>query len=152
MLCERRHARLACSSTVAGQALSSENVRRFVQKMAVVWSNENTLTLIELYQNSQLLWDTSHSDYKNKIKKNDAWESIATTLDIPRKDVEGKIHNIRSQFLRERKKIVSSKSTGSGSGDVHKSNWFAYDSLLFLVKGATSSGSMDTMNAQVSPP
>ncbi|CAH2100852.1 unnamed protein product [Euphydryas editha] len=28
--------------------------------MAVVWSNENTLTLIELYENSQLLWDTSH--------------------------------------------------------------------------------------------
>ncbi|KAH9633048.1 hypothetical protein HF086_000408 [Spodoptera exigua] len=50
----------------------------------------------------------------------------------------------------ERKKIASSKSTGSASGDVHKSNWFAYDSLLFLVKGATSSGSMDSMNAQTS--
>ncbi|XP_045781400.1 uncharacterized protein LOC123878298 [Maniola jurtina] len=118
--------------------------------MAVVWSNENILTLIEMYQNSQLLWDTSHRDYKNKIKKNDAWESIATTLDIPRKDVEGKMHNLRSQFLRERKKIASSKSTGSGSGDVHKSTWFAYDSLLFLVKGSTSSGSMDTMNTQSS--
>ncbi|XP_053618508.1 spastin-like [Plodia interpunctella] len=110
--------------------------------MAVVWSSEQILTLIELYQNSQILWDTS--------KKNDAWESIATTLNKPRKDVEGKIHNIRSQFLRERKKIASSKSTGSASGDVHKSNWFAYDSLLFLVKGATSSGSMDSMNAQTS--
>ncbi|KAF9422068.1 hypothetical protein HW555_002089 [Spodoptera exigua] len=106
-------------------SLQSSESDSDINVQPIVWSSEQILTLIELYQNSQILWDTSHN-------------------------VEGKIHNIRSQFLRERKKIASSKSTGSASGDVHKSNWFAYDSLLFLVKGATSSGSMNSMNAQTS--
>lgn len=83
-----------------------------------------------------IVWYTSHRDYRNKIKKNCAWESVATTLDIPKKDVKGKIHNIRSQFLRKRKKLRAQNLLEvEVASPLHKSNWFAYDSLLFPVKG-----------------
>jgi hypothetical protein len=74
--------------------------------MSAVWGNEIVLQRFELYQNHGLLWDTSNRDYKNKIKKNDAWEDIANALKLPRKEVETKIHTLRSQFLREKKENI----------------------------------------------
>ena len=74
--------------------------------MSAVWGNEIVLQLIELYQNHGLLWDTSNRDYKNKIKKNDAWEDIANALKLPRKEVEAKVHTLRSQFLREKRENI----------------------------------------------
>ena len=74
--------------------------------MSAVWGNEIVLQLIELYQNHGLLWDTSNRDYKNKIKKNDAWEDIANALKLPRKEVEAKVHILRSQFLREKRENI----------------------------------------------
>nr|XP_026496143.1 transcription factor Adf-1-like [Vanessa tameamea] len=114
--------------------------------MSVVWGNDTVLLLIELYESRDLLWDTSHRDYRNKIKKTDAWEDIAKALKLARKEIETKVHTLRSQFVRERKKVKSSKTTGSGREDVKSSAWFAYDAMKFLLKGATTSGSLDTNN------
>ncbi|XP_047518833.1 uncharacterized protein LOC125058738, partial [Pieris napi] len=79
------------------------------------------------------------------IKKIDAWDSIAKTLNVYAKEIESKIHTLRSQFTRERKKFKSSKKTGSGSEDLFSSKWFAYEPLLFLIKGETTTGNNDTM-------
>lgn len=95
--------------------------------MALVWGNDTVLSLLELYESHELLWDTSHRDYRNKIKKNDSWEAIAKELKFSRKDKETKVHTLRSQFVRERKKVKFSKTTGSGRDDVKSSAWFAYD-------------------------
>lgn len=118
--------------------------------MALVWGNDTVLSLLELYESRELLWDTSHRDYRNKIKKNDAWEAIAKELKFFRKDIETKVHTLRLQFVRERKKVKSSKTTGSGRDDVKSSAWFAYDAMKFLLKGATTSGSLDTLDTNVS--
>ncbi|VVC98749.1 unnamed protein product [Leptidea sinapis] len=56
--------------------------------MSIVWCNERVLKLIELYQNYECLWDTAHRDYKNKLKKIDAWDSIAKTLNVSAKEIE----------------------------------------------------------------
>lgn len=125
-------------------------VRNVSLNMPVVLGNETVLLLIELYQSHGLLWDTSNHDYRNKIKKNDAWEDIAKALKLPRKEIEAKVHTLRSQFIREKKKITSSKTTGSGREDVKSSAWFAYDAMKFLLKGATTSGDLDTLETQVS--
>lgn len=101
--------------------------------------------LIELYQQRGMLWDASHKDYKDKNKKNDAWADIAAELNVPQKEVENKMHIIRSQFSREKKKLKSSKQTGSGAEQVIKSKWQWYDPLQFLLRGATTSGTSDTM-------
>ncbi|KAG7313508.1 hypothetical protein JYU34_000646 [Plutella xylostella] len=68
--------------------------------MPVEWGNQLVLKLIELYESKGCLWDTKNREYKNKIKKYDVWEELANELQIPRKDVEAKIHNLRSQFVR----------------------------------------------------
>lgn len=119
--------------------------------MPVEWGNQLVLKLIELYESKGCLWDTNNREYKNKIKKYDAWEGLANELQIPRKDVEAKIHNLRSQFVREKKKIASSKGTGKARDEViESSSWFAYDAMKFLLSGATTSGGTDTLEIQVS--
>lgn len=64
---------------------------------------------------------------------------------MSQKEVETKMHILRSQFSREKKKLKSSKRTGSGAEEVIKSRWQWYDPLQFLLRGATTSGTSDTM-------
>jgi hypothetical protein len=57
-------------------------------------SNDRVLRLIELFQDNQCLWNCQHVDYKNRICKADAWNSIANEMGIPRASVEAKIHKV----------------------------------------------------------
>ncbi|XP_047503412.1 uncharacterized protein LOC125048665 [Pieris napi] len=115
--------------------------------MAVVWSNDKIMQLIELFQSKPLLWDCSIKQYKDRNKKNDAFEEISQVLNIPKKDVETKIHVLRTQFTREKKKMSAKKTTGSGA--IEKCKWIYYEPLEFLLCGATTSGETDTMNKTV---
>ncbi|KAF9416066.1 hypothetical protein HW555_006478 [Spodoptera exigua] len=87
------------------------------------------MQLIELFQSKPLLWDCSIKQYKDRNKKNDAFEKISKVPNIPKKDVETKIH-------RE-KKDVGKKTTGSGA--IEKCKWIYYEPLEFLLCGATTS-------------
>lgn len=108
--------------------------------MGTVWDDEMIFKLIEVFETKRILWDcaTWSKDYKNKIKKNDAWEEIAETLGISKLDVESKMRSLRSQFARERKKILSLKTTGIPDAEICK--WKYYDALKFLTSGTRSSG------------
>ncbi|XP_072941224.1 uncharacterized protein [Epargyreus clarus] len=117
--------------------------------MEIVWSNEQISMLIELYQDHTLLWDVSNREYKNKLKKNYAWADIAAELNIPQKEVETKMHILRSQFSREKKKQKSAKRTGSGAEKVFRSKWQWYEPLQFLLRGATC-GTSDTVRIKPS--
>lgn len=116
--------------------------------MAVVWSNDKIMQLIELFQSKPLLWDCSIKQYKDRNKKKDAFEEISQVINIPKKDVETKIHVLRTQFTREKKKMSAKKTTGSGAKE--KCKWIYYEPLEFLLCGATTSGETDTMNKTVS--
>jgi hypothetical protein len=83
---------------------------------SVHWSNDRVLRLIEFFQDNQCLWNCQHVDYKNHICKAN---SIENEMGIPLASVEAKIHNIRSQFMRERKKVRRSKTPGTGADDVY---------------------------------
>ncbi|CAG4990254.1 unnamed protein product [Colias eurytheme] len=115
--------------------------------MAVVWSNDKIMQLIELFQSKPLLWDSSIKEYKGRNKKNDAFEEISQALNIPKKNVETKIHVLRTQFTREKKKLSAKKTTGSGA--IEKCKWIYYEPLEFSLFGATTSGEMDTMNKTI---
>lgn len=136
------------SKSVAQQVHASVDASKHLFiNMAVVWDDETVFKLIELFEKKRILWDCSTKDYKNKIKKNDAWEEISNALAIPKTDVENKI---RSQFARERKKMLSTKTTGAGAADIKKSKWKFYEELIFLQCTTTRVGGADTLNETVS--
>ena len=76
-----------------------------------MWSNEKVLKLIEDYHASSCLWDVTSSDYKNRVKKKLALESLAAKHDVTVADIEKKIHNLKTSFNRERKKNNLSSGT-----------------------------------------
>jgi hypothetical protein len=51
-------------------------------------------------------------------------------LGTPRNIIEAKIHSIRSQFMREIKKIQNSMKSGAGADEVYIPAWFAYQHFL----------------------
>ena len=118
--------------------------------MAVVCDDETVFKLLELFEKKRILWDCSIKDYKNKIKKIDAWEEISKALAIPKTDVESRMHILRSQFARERKKMLSTKTTGAGTADITKSKWKFYEELIFIQSTTTRGGGADTLNKTVS--
>ncbi|XKL62372.1 hypothetical protein PGB90_002205 [Kerria lacca] len=44
------------------------------------WTEELVLKFIDLYREKEVLWNTKHPKYYNKIKKNDAWLQIANAM------------------------------------------------------------------------
>ncbi|XP_013189632.1 uncharacterized protein LOC132903440 [Amyelois transitella] len=96
------------------------------------WSQEKTIQFIECYRSYPLLWDSKDEFYKNKIKRHDALVEIAAKFEVEKVEVERKIKNLQSHFLREKKKEQDSKKSGSGADESFTSKWFAYKSLLFL--------------------
>lgn len=84
------------------------------------WSNENSLKLIEMYSNFEIIWNPSNKNHFNKILKNDAWNDIAAefsqhvSTEISVVELEKKMSSLLAAFRRERLKIQNSKGTGSG--------------------------------------
>lgn len=58
--------------------------------------------------------DPTFPDYKNRVAKRDEIHQLATLFGVSDKEIDSKIHNLRSQFLREFNKCASSKTSGSG--------------------------------------
>jgi len=100
------------------------------------WSQDKTLELIELYRLRPILWNCKLNDYKNRNKRQDTFNEIATLMNIDKDEVERKIKNLSSHFARESKRVREEKvaNTKSGSGAaIYDGKWFAYKSMEFLL-------------------
>ncbi|KAE9525633.1 hypothetical protein AGLY_014160, partial [Aphis glycines] len=98
----------------------------------------------------KLLWDANHTDYCNKIKRNDALERIGNEFNIDVSAVKIKIKNLRSFFSKERQKSLKRKS-GSGADETYVSLWFAYTPLLFVADNSTPREIVDSEQEQENP-
>ena len=55
------------------------------------------------------------------------------TVNIDVSDVLKMMKNLKTQFLKEKRKVDDSKCTGKGTKDLYVSNWKFYSSLHFLL-------------------
>nr|XP_044248862.1 uncharacterized protein LOC108066816 [Drosophila takahashii] len=96
-----------------------------------MWDRENTIKLIELYENYSVLWDVSSADYRNKHKKQNAFHEMAKKLDKSDDEIKTKIHHLRTQFLQEVRRVKKKKS-GQGTSGNYTSKWEFFDALKFI--------------------
>lgn len=108
------------------------------------WSDEQTISFIEMYRDRPVLWRSSDPEYKNRNKRHDALIEIAVSFGIEKQDVEKKIKNLQSQFARERKREKQSRTTGTGADEAYNSKWFAYQIMMFLVDKNNPNKTQDT--------
>lgn len=126
------------TSSVLGEAPP-----RQVPKM---WTSENTLKLIEDLHSLPCLWDVRSAEYKDRIKKDDAYVTLANKYSVSVMQAEKKIQALKTQFRREHRKCVVSKRSG---GCLKKAAWFGYEPLLFLVQGCESRDNRSTDEKEV---
>ncbi|KZC03949.1 hypothetical protein WN55_01209 [Dufourea novaeangliae] len=108
------------------------------------WSREMSLTLVKLYKAKESLWNPRNQEHYQKLKRNEAWSSIAAELAILYKrpvsinDCKKKMDCILSSFRREKLKV---KRFRNEKGTDITSPWFLFGPLSFLMdKGVHRSG------------
>lgn len=115
----------------------------YPRKMEAAWSEEKVCWLIELYRSSPVLWDPTNVNYRNKMKRQDAYKDISDIINMEREEVERKIKNIVGQFSRELKRLRE-KNSGGGAENEKQSKWFAFKLLSFLKDRNKSRERLDT--------
>ncbi|XP_055628271.1 uncharacterized protein LOC129769815 [Toxorhynchites rutilus septentrionalis] len=98
----------------------------------MVWTDEETLSLIDMYRARPVLWDSSNEHYKNKYRRHDNLIELAVLFGVDKPEIERKIKNLQSHFMRERKKEAEGRQTGSGTDEPYESKWFAFQPMMFL--------------------
>ncbi|XP_044745326.1 uncharacterized protein LOC123307174 [Coccinella septempunctata] len=107
-----------------------------------MWTQEETRSLISHYKTYPELWDTTHPDYKCRKKKMEASEKLAVIFNATPAEINRKLHNIRTQFHNERRKLKRMRSDQVGARRYHTSTWEYFSSLTFLLNSESESSDM----------
>ncbi|EDV36275.1 uncharacterized protein Dana_GF12047, isoform A [Drosophila ananassae] len=107
---------------------------RLHRRKPTIWTREKISKLIELYRESDCLWNHYSAKYKNKDCRAKAIEYICESLGITKIDYGKKVHNLRNQFNSELKKLERRlEESGSSSPTVEKTcRWEHFNTLMFL--------------------
>ena len=107
------------------------------KKISHKWLQTEMILLLELYHGFPILWNVHSTDYKKRnvrmvfLKK--IQEGLSTSIPtITIEDIKEKIHNLRTQYQKERTKIRSSSRNRVGLEDVYKPRlWFYEKNVIF---------------------
>ncbi|GIY01156.1 MADF domain-containing protein [Caerostris darwini] len=111
------------------------------------WSNKECLRLINLYRSHESLWNPKDPYYYTKKKKQEAWEQIATEMNLDKTVIRSKMDSLLGSFRAQRSRCR--QKTIAGTQTKYSSKWFAYDSLQFLLqKSFVSSDTNDSQDSE----
>lgn len=97
------------------------------------WNRSSSLKLIRLYKQHECLWNPADDDYKNKGKKNDAWNNLCEIFQCDLIEMKKKMDSLLGSFRRERQKQTNAAKTNFGADTNYQSKWFAFNDMLFLL-------------------
>ncbi|CAH2086716.1 unnamed protein product [Euphydryas editha] len=99
----------------------------------VYWSSENTMKLIEMFERDcKELWDNKHPSNKDRSARQAKHEYLASVFGTTAEEISRKLHNLRTQFNNELRKIKRKQAGGECS--TGSSGWEYFDALLFLMR------------------
>lgn len=95
------------------------------------WSNDLIVEFLELYEKESCIWNPSDPRHKNRNHVQDSWRNISDNLSIKLSisELKKKKDSLMSTYRKMASKVRASKKTGSGSDDVYKPDWFAYEKM-----------------------
>lgn len=65
------------------------------------WSKNDTAELIQKIESFPEIWDVHSRDFKDRLKKSNAFSSIAQEFNTSPKEILRKWHNLKTQFSQE---------------------------------------------------
>ena len=107
------------------------------RKKSHVWLEKEVILLLELYQRFPILWHIHSSDIKKRNIRNiyirKIQEGLSSSIPtITVEEIKEKLHRLRTQYQRQRKKIKSTSKKGEGLNDMYKSTFLFYEKMTFL--------------------
>ncbi|CAG5012248.1 unnamed protein product [Parnassius apollo] len=109
------------------------------------WNSENTMKLIDTMEKEcKELWDLKHPLNKDRVARQAKMEYLANVFGTSAEEISRKIHNLRTQFNNELRKIKR-RSGNEGSVVAGSSGWEYFDALTFLLRAPTDP--LDTVDS-----
>ena len=105
-------------------------------------SDEKVEEIISLYKSHECLWKKAHEDYKNKFKKESAYEAVAAAVNLEKSVVKEKLHSLRTIYFQNISKAKKIKSGNAGGKPI---KWKFFGHLNFLSSEAADSGKTDSL-------
>ena len=112
------------------------------------WAKDKTVELINDIMLRPSLWDVSCKTYRDRVKKADVFRELEDIYLCSRVDIEKKIASLRSQYSRELQKVQKSRRSQSGTHEVYKPKWFAFELLGFLRTGNSPNDTRSNIPSQ----
>lgn len=112
------------------------------------WDDDTVLALIEKFHKHEHLWNPRDPDYKNRSIRSDALKMLATSFTTDATEIERKLKNLTSHYLREKKKLEETRKL-TNKDDTREPKWFAYKALDFL-RDKKKPDTLSSVNASVS--
>ncbi|KAK2578454.1 hypothetical protein KPH14_012018 [Odynerus spinipes] len=116
-------------------------------------NNEKWQSFFQVYQSLLELWQVKSDVYKNKSKKNKAWETLLLEYkEIDPEDtvekLKAKLNSIRTNYRQELKKVNDSVRSGAGEDDVYVPSIWYISCLDFLKDQEVPSTGVDSIDCE----
>ncbi|CAB3999816.1 Hypothetical predicted protein, partial [Paramuricea clavata] len=94
------------------------------------WSDEEIITLIELYESNPVLWDHFSQGYRDRNLRKLAMDKIKESFEKrTEEEIKSQWHTLKTIYQREYKRQEASKKSGSATSEVYKTKWKFFESL-----------------------
>lgn len=94
-----------------------------------MWSNNLISEFLILYEQEPSIWNPKHADHKDRNVIHDSWMRIQQNLsvDCPISELKKKKEALMGTFRKLHARVKGSTKTGSGTENIFKPDWFAYE-------------------------
>lgn len=101
------------------------------------WSDSEIVRLIQLWKENDILYNTNHPLYYVQTERKVAMDAISNVLQIPVKDVNDKMHSLRTYYCSQRQRLGNIMQC-RGEAMKNFSRWKFYDQMSFLYESVTN--------------
>ncbi len=115
------------SSCVMSETTKKAN--NIVSESGLKWPEEMIYKMIHLWRERELLYNTKHMEYSNKISRRMAMAEIAEELNISVQEILGKMVSLRTYYGTQHRKKIEWEKKGYSS---YRSRWHFFNDLEFL--------------------
>lgn len=110
------------------------------------WSDNEITALISLWRDSDILYDTNHPLYFVQSERKLIMEFISKEMNISLRDVNDKMHSLRTYYCsqRQRTEALDSKCEGSSRSFPR---WKFYDQMSFLYESVSNRAAKSSLSS-----
>jgi len=108
--------------------------------MVFKWRDDYIEPFLDQYRQHECLWNIISDNYKNRERREEAYESMRSALNLPGlsvDDIKTKIKTVRTNYKSELNKIINSEKSGAGLADVYIPRLFWFKKADEYLRGVS---------------